>query len=104
VTCEWNVEQKGSLVRLAGELDIACAPCLATLEESLRDQESVVFDVSGLDYVDATFLSFLIRLAKRINRVDPAIELIGAKPNLLRLLEVTGLSRRFVLSPRTSAA
>lgn len=93
MTCECGIYGSVSLVRMAGDVDIESTGTLAILEDILINRDGVVLDVSGLEYVDTTFLTFLIRLAKRINNEQSTpIELIGVRPNLLKLFEITGFS------------
>ncbi len=101
MTYEANIDTKVSLVKLSGDIDIASAGTLLRLEKRLAGRENIVFDVADLDFVDATFLGFLMRLKERASKERSTnIELLGAKPNLRRILQVTGLNHVFHLWPK----
>jgi anti-anti-sigma factor len=98
--CEYDTHDNVSLVRLTGEVDLASAGEFATLEAHLSGRDRVIFDVSGLEYADSAFLKFLVRLRTHLNWDEPsAIELVGVRPKLRRVLEVTGLNRQFSVWP-----
>lgn len=79
-----------------GEVDITCVKTLERLERELKQADKVVLDVGGLDYFDTTFLRFLLRLHSHENKSSHgAVRLVGVKPMMQRVLEVTGLSRVF---------
>jgi len=77
---------------IAGYADIESAPVLAQLVAELHDYRSVVLDVSALDVADATFLRFLLRLHEPGRR---AVRVLGARAQLKRLLDGTGLGFLF---------
>jgi|ERR1700729_1896271 len=77
---------------IVGCADVVSAPFLAQLFTELYGYSSVILDVSALDVADATFLRFLLRLREPGHRV---IRLLGARTQLKRLLEMTGLGGLF---------
>lgn len=82
-----------AVIRLSGDLDISRASELSRLEKMLAESESVVFDLSKVDYVDTTFLRFLVTLKRHTNKMQPsAIKLVGLSDRLRRIFEVTGLT------------
>ena len=101
MTYEAKDTEQMSLVKLSGDIDIASAGTLFRLEKKLAGRDNIVFDVAELEYVDATFLGFLMRLKQHghLNE-STTIELVGAKSNLRRILEVTGLKNVFAVWPR----
>ena len=85
-----------SVIRFAGEVDISCSEELDRLEDGLTEPECIVFDVSDLEYVDTTFLRFLLRLKNHANKQQQcSVTLLGMNEKLRRVLEATGLSSRF---------
>jgi anti-anti-sigma factor len=99
-----NVHENASVVTLSGDIDLASAGALSLLEKRLDGRENIVFDVAGLDHFDATFLRFLVRLRNHVAKErSAAVEIVGVKPNLRRILEITGLVRMFSLQPDVDA-
>lgn len=83
-------------MRVFGEVDITCVKTLERLERELKQANKIVLDVGGLDYFDTTFLRFLLRVRSQENKESrDAMRLIGVKPMMRRVLEVTGLGRVF---------
>lgn len=98
-----NVYENESSIELSGDIDLASSGTLSLLEKKLHGRENIVFDVRGLQHVDTTFLRFLVRLREHaVNEEFTAVELIGVKPNLRRILEITGLARMFALQRATT--
>ncbi len=88
------------MVRMSGEIDLTCAAKLSRLEKSLKDPDCVVIDLSSAQYVDTTFLRFLMRLKRHSNKVDrAAVKIVGVDRRMRRIFEITGLSRIFEVEP-----
>jgi anti-anti-sigma factor len=88
------------LLKIAGEIDISCAPLLKRLERCLKGRDSVIVDVAGVRYADTTFLRFLLRLRQGGPNAASRrrVRLIGVTQNLRRVLEITGLVRVFEIA------
>ena len=86
----------GLLAAFAGDLDIAGLAQLAEPVADLlaRDPQPLHLDLSGLDFLDSTGVTVLIRLA---NRFAP-VESVGATVPVRRVLQVLGLSDRLGLA------
>ncbi|MWA05585.1 anti-sigma factor antagonist [Actinomadura sp. LD22] len=93
-------EQRGehTLIALSGELDIASTPSLRErLHAALIDTGPyVVIDLSGVAFCDASGLALLIDARRRVGP-GRAVVLAAPRPQLLRLLHVTGLDRVFTV-------
>ena len=83
------------IVRPIGELDLATAPELRAILQDLRQQKaSVVIDLTDLTFLDSTGLR-LIWDADASARADGMdLTLTVGQPDVMRVFEVTGLSRR----------
>lgn len=77
---------------IAGCADLVSAPFLEQLVAELHAYSRVILDVSGLDVADATFLRFLFSLRRPGQR---AVRVLGARKQLKRLLDTTGLGALF---------
>jgi anti-anti-sigma factor len=88
------------LVRLAGELDMSTVPIL---EERLRDAlahggRRLVVDLRGLDFMDSTGLTLLVRWGRGAEQDGYELELVRGEPRVHRLFELTGLDSRFTFT------
>jgi anti-anti-sigma factor len=96
-----TIQTEGGVELLVqGELDIATAPRLLACFQAIVEKGpcEVVLDVSGLDFVDSAGLSLLVALQKRADSKGKRLDVRSPSPQLLRLLELTGLSSYFHLS------
>ncbi|MEV6527816.1 STAS domain-containing protein [Longispora sp. NPDC051575] len=94
-----------SVVTVCGEIDVATAPTLqrrlAALYES--DQLRLVVDLSGVTFCDSVGVSVLIGAARALSGRG-RVHLVGLRPVLERLFEVTGIGSVFVIHPGLSTA
>ena len=83
------------LVRLGGELDIASLPDVAPqLDELLaREPQPVHLDLAGLQFLDSSGVTVLIRIANHFRPVTSG----NATPVVARVVQVLGLADRFGL-------
>ncbi|MFB4302274.1 STAS domain-containing protein [Actinomadura sp. NTSP31] len=93
-----------TLIALSGELDIASAPSLRErLRAALEDSGAhVVIDLSEVTFCDVSGLALLVG-ARRRTAPDGSLVLASPRPQLARLLHVTGLDRAFTVRPAGGA-
>lgn len=86
-----------AVVAVAGEIDVYTSPLLQErLVEVLRDGfPSIVLDLSAVTFLDSTGLGVLITALKRCRSADGDLVLVTAQPNVLKVLEITGLNDVF---------
>ncbi|TMR04236.1 STAS domain-containing protein [Actinomadura soli] len=84
-------------VLITGELDMASAPVFgAHLAQLIGDRgPDVVIDVSSLTFCDAQGLAAFIAADELAHRRGGAVTLAGVRPQLAKILRITGLDRRF---------
>jgi anti-sigma B factor antagonist len=94
-------ERRGSAHRVApaGELDIATAGTLerTLLEAEHGDAETIVLDLSGLEFIDSTGLRLVIDANERCGGPGGRLRLIAGAPAVERLLDLVGLRERLPL-------
>jgi anti-sigma B factor antagonist len=93
--CE-HISGSRALVTAVGELDLnTCTQFKTALDAAARRAVNhLVVDLSGVTFMDSTALSLLT--AEQRRRTEP-LHLVVTEPQLLRILEVTGCSRIFVI-------
>jgi anti-sigma B factor antagonist len=86
-----------AVVAVAGEIDVYTSPLLQErLVEVLRDGfPSIVLDLSAVTFLDSTGLGVLITGLKRCRSAEGDLVLVTAQPNVLKVLEITGLNDVF---------
>lgn len=87
------------ILTLAGELDVTNA---AQAEEAVRvvwqgSPSRLVFDLSGLTFMDSTGVRVLVRARRRATEHRRSVALAGLTPSVSRIIEVTGLNQAFAI-------
>lgn len=88
-----------TVLTVAGELDVVGAPELRqhVLREVAAGHHHLVFDLTGVDYVDSFGLGVLIGSLKRVRLLDGDLRLVVPEARVRRVLEVCDLDRVFTL-------
>jgi anti-sigma B factor antagonist len=102
VTVEQLTDRAGSgaVMRVSGEVDIETSPVLDVHLQALVDegQTSVTVDLTEVSFLDSTGLSVLIGALKRCQKAGGELWLVAPQPNVMRVLEITGLTDAFHLT------
>jgi anti-anti-sigma factor len=88
-----------TIARLEGDLDIATAPALrerllGVLGPGVR---LLIIDLSGVSFCDAAGLAVLIGAQRRTIARGIVVRLAAPRPQLAKLLRITGLDRSFTI-------
>ena len=94
------------IVSLGGEIDLYTAP---KLEEALAGLTAsgarrVVIDLAGAAFIDSTVLGVLLNALTRLDAGGGEMVLVSDDRRILKILEVTGLERRFRIEPTLTEA
>ena len=84
-------------VRVRGELDIATADQAYTYLRDVVDSQDgpVMMNLSELTFCDAAGLGVLARVAGHARRSGRSLQLMAARPGLLRIMHITGMDEAF---------
>src|SRR3712207_2385604 len=95
-----------AVLALRGELDVESGPKLreALLEAIGQDGRRVVVDLEGVDFIDSAGLGVLVGGLKRARSNDGDLVLVATGRNILKVFEITGLTRVFELHAAREAA
>jgi anti-anti-sigma factor len=90
-------EDGTSVIRLSGELDMVSVDRIRpVVEEALgAGSDRLVFDVSGLEFMDSSGIALLVSATRRAEQV----ELRHPTPIVRRLIELTGLTELLLMVP-----
>lgn len=93
-----RIEQRLTLA-LCGRLDATSAP---TLEAALQLEgiRELVMDLQACDFISSAGLRGVLKAIKDTAKVNASLVLVGAQPNVMSVLEVTGLTRLVTVKPK----
>ena len=88
-----------TIARLEGELDIATTPALRErlLNVFRPGVRLLVIDLSGLSFCDVSALGVLVATQRRARRLGITVRLAAPRPQVTKLLRVTGLDQCFTI-------
>jgi anti-sigma B factor antagonist len=96
-----------TIVHVAGEVDVASAPELRSrLEEVGPAEGRVIVDLTEVGFLDSTGLGVLVAGWKRFQNGEgtSCLSLVVTRPEILRVLEVTGLTDVFTVHSSVAEA
>jgi anti-sigma B factor antagonist len=90
-----------AIAAIGGELDIATADFAVRYVRLVIDQHGgpLIVDLAGLAFCDAQGLSALLRMATDAERAGTPFRLASPRPSLVKIMQITGLDRKFLLPP-----
>jgi anti-sigma B factor antagonist len=108
LTLETEREAERTILRVAGELDMATAPRLiAAIDGIIRDGNGtrgnaagaeVVVDAGGLEFIDSTGLHVLLNAQRRLTRQSRRLRLICAPGPVRRVIDLSRLGETLGLN------
>jgi anti-sigma B factor antagonist len=88
------------VIDLGGELDIVSAETAVSYVRDVIDRcgKPVVVNLTALAFCDARGLGALLRMAGHAERAGCEFRLASPRPSVVKILRITGLDRRFLVS------
>jgi anti-sigma B factor antagonist len=95
-----------TVLAVAGEVDVATAPSLrARLVELVGDGKvKLIVDLEKVDFLDSTGLGVLVSVVKRVRDEKGDLALVCTREQILKVLEITGLTSVFAIHSSLSDA
>jgi anti-sigma B factor antagonist len=95
-----------AVLQLAGEVDLYTAPALRQRIQDLAAKGTVhvIADMSRVDFLDSTGLGVLIGGLRVLREHDGSLTLVISTRRVLRVFELTGLTKVFPPQPSVQAA
>ncbi len=95
-----------TIVAATGEVDVYTAP---VLDEALSGVVSggatrVVVDLSGVDFLDSTGLSVLVKALKRVRDADGSLDVVVTAERVAKVFRITGLDQVIPVHPSLADA
>ena len=94
------------VLRISGEIDLSTAP---TLRERFRELAAggtvhLIADLGQVDFLDCTGLGALVGGLRRLREDDGSLALVVTTPPILRIFQMTGLTKAFDAWPSVTDA
>jgi anti-sigma B factor antagonist len=95
-----------TVLRLAGEIDVATAPRLRDRLVALATggHPRIVVDLAGVSFIDSMGLGALLSGMKRARAHDGDLRLAGATDHVAKVLQITRLDLAFVMTDTVDEA
>lgn len=99
IKVNFNEEEKVWVVEPKGEVDIYTSPKFKeVLTDALKKKKGdILIKGENLEYLDSTGLGVLISILKKTREVEHNIIITDIKPNIKKLLDITGLDKVFII-------
>lgn len=101
LTIEVAKDGDHAAVTLVGEIDLATQVDLRQVLTDLvvSGQIHLTIDLSGVSFIDSTGLGVLIGARRRVHVLHGSLAIVGAHEPVMRVFEITGLTRVFDITP-----
>lgn len=103
-----DVSEHGATTVLSvrGEVDVYTAPRLREklVELVSQGKHNIVIDLEAVDFLDSTGLGVLVGGLKRLRSHDGELSLVCTQHRILKVFEITGLTRVFTIHDSVDAA
>jgi anti-sigma B factor antagonist len=95
-----------SVVELEGEIDLKEAPAVRSAIAGLLEQnpKRLLFDLSGVSYIDSSGLAVLIEAYQKISPGGGEVALCGLADNVAAVIKLARLDLIFTIHPDRAAA
>lgn len=87
------------VIEASGEIDVYTAPRLREqlVTEVDNGYHHIIVDLRGVDFLDSTGLGVLVGGLKRVRQQGGSLQLVCPQERLVRIFEITGLTRVFAI-------
>ncbi|MGL5825747.1 MAG: STAS domain-containing protein [Nocardioides sp.] len=94
------------VVEVSGEIDVYTAPKLRDKLAELvaNGNYHLVIDLAGVEFLDSTGLGVLVGGLKKVRAQDGSLSLVCTHDRLLKIFQMTGLAKVFVIHQTTEGA
>ena len=94
-----NKEGESVIITITGDID---AYHSAKLKEEMSnyiktDESSIILDLSNVPYIDSAGLGTLVSILRETRNIKKSLKLIGLRPNIKRIFEMTRLDKIFAI-------
>ena len=94
----------GTVLHVAGELDMATAPSLEEALVGAGFEQRIVIDLSACTFVDSSAVRVLVASARDSAAANGSLALVAPDPGILRVLEISGVDTMLPVHPTLEEA
>ena len=92
MTIEIKKQASETTILIVGRLDTITAPVLEkTISENTENTQSLILDLSGLEYISSAGLRVLLGAQKKMQKIG-SMKLTGVCVEVMEILEMTGFA------------
>ena len=102
-----HIEPDIVLVEISGQITLGreCQIVEWTVDDLIRDSHKmVVFDLSGLEYVDSTGIGIIVMCCGKMHAAGGELRVASIQPRVAELMRITKLHQIMVFYPTAAAA
>lgn len=94
------------ILNVVGEVDLSNAPNIYSLmwQTSQKGSQSLILNLEKLDFMDSSGLQVLLRLREKLRSKKQDVFLVGPRPQIQKLLKLTGFDKIFPLAETNAQA
>jgi anti-sigma B factor antagonist len=100
----YSQQREPAVVSIVGESDIAARGEMRAALQAAADNPRVIVDLSALSYLDSAVIDELFRAETRCTRLRGRLVIVAHDERLIRLLSITGLTRRVTIVDTLASA
>lgn len=102
ISIETHEKDHLTTVDISGEIDAYTAPKLreALFHLAEKKEPVIIINLSGVTYMDSTGLGVFVGVFKNVRSNNGQLRLLGLSNRLIRLFEITGLSKIMDISSK----
>lgn len=94
-------------VKVRGEFDLQIADCCRReIDQRLKARgiKNILFDLEGLTFIDSSGIGVILGRYRKVKESGGKVVIVNAPPKVLRILELSGLTRLIPLYDDVSGA
>ena len=102
-----QIEPDIELLEISGRITLGyeCQDVEVAVEDLIRDsKKKVVFDLTGLDYIDSTGIGIIIMCCGKMRAAGGELRLAALQPRIAELMKITRLDQVIQFYPTAAAA
>ena len=84
-------------IRVSGRFDFGVHQDFRKATDMAEDVKTIVVDLRNTDYVDSSALGMMLILRDKVGEDKAAVQLINAKPEVSKILEIANFDKLFTV-------
>lgn len=99
VAREFSADNKQLIISIKGKFDFSLVQEFRQAYSHIGDsQPTVIIDLRETEYLDSSALGMLLNMRKALGSSVKGIQLVNARPEVRRILDISRFDKMFVIS------